>query len=279
MATSLGQKRKRSTRLRSTKNGPVRDTTYEFLVRADDAYEPEAAIEAATGLSLNTFAVGLGFVKSLSSTNDDANATLWTVTAEISTELEDDSNSDGDGNDDPTAWTPVYRTQFERIQEVSTTDVNGDTIANSAGQPFPNGITIARYIPIWDLYQFEAASVTDETIIGRNEVVNSGVFKGRGVKTLLCTVVTSEIGYYYGRLLRFTNYQLRYNSKKWTDKRDDVGTVYKDGSSLKAYLDADSNVILGPLDGSTGAKASAGDPAGVIEFDIYPSASFSFLRT
>ena len=121
--------------------------------------------------------------------------------------------------------------------------------------------------------------MTDETIIARNEVVNSAVFKGRPAKSLLCTVLSSEVGFFYGQKRRLTQYQLKYNVKLWTHKRQDTGTVYKSGGDLLPYTDdgPDRNVILGPLDGS-GGKVTVGDPPAILEFDMYESVSFSFLR-
>jgi hypothetical protein len=88
-------------------------------------------------------------------------------------------------------------------------------------------------------------------------VVNSGTFKGRAAKTLLCTVVKSTIGFYYGQRLRFTQYELRYNVADWRLKRLDMSS---DGT---------------PLDGA-GAPA-VGDPA-TLYFEQFATDSFSFLR-
>jgi hypothetical protein len=54
--------------------------------------------------------------------------------------------------------------------------------------------------------------------------------------------------------------------------------VYLDGGKHKPYLDDNSNVILGGLDGA-GAKVAVGTAPSVLEFDIYAEVSFSsFLR-
>jgi hypothetical protein len=121
----------------------------------------------------------------------------------------------------------------------------------------PEGMTRTRFIPIWSFFQFEAPTVTDETIIGRNEVVNSGTFKGRAAKTLLCTIVKSTIGFYYGQKLRFTQYELRYNVRTWQLKRLDMAS---DGTALNGA-----------------GAASAGAPA-ILTFDQFATDSFSFLR-
>jgi hypothetical protein len=180
------------------------------------------------------------------------------VTCEFSSEVEE--NQDRGGADefgsDPVEWTPIYETRFERMSEIVNVDVNGDPIDNSQGWMFPEGMTRSRFIPIWTFFQFEPPTVTDETIITRNEVVNSGTFKGRPAKTLLCTVVKSTIGFYYGQKLRFTQYELRYNVRTWQLKRLDMSP---DGT---------------PLNGS-GAPAAV---SAILTFDQFATDSLSFLR-
>jgi hypothetical protein len=70
---------------------------------------------------------------------------------------------------------------------------------------------------------------------------------------------------------------LRYNAENWKQKRLDVGTVYLNTDVHKPYLDAEGNVILGGLNGS-GAKVAPGSEPAVLEFEMYPEISFSFLR-
>jgi hypothetical protein len=199
------------------------------------------------------------------------------VTANFSSEV-DERQSVQAVSGDPTAWIPIYETKFERLQENTTKDINGDAIANSSGQPFENGILRSRFIPIWEFFQLEAETVTDEQVIARNEIVNSAVFKGRAVKTLLCTVLSSVIGYYYGARRRLTRYSLRYNEYTWRHKRLDVGTVYLDAGVHKPYLDDEGNVMLGGLDGA-GVKVAPGTAPFILEFDMYEQDDFAtFLR-
>jgi hypothetical protein len=172
---------------------------------------------------------------------------------------------------------PIYETKFERLQEVVTVDKDGDPIANSAGQPFPGGMTVTRLIPIWEFFQLEPESVTDEVIMDRNETVNSTTFKGRAAKTLLLTVNSSVVGYYYGQRRRLTQYSIRYNKDNWRHKRLDVGEAYLSTGSLKPYL-VEGRLVMGPLNG-TGGQAAAGSPPAVLEFDKYAELNFaSFLR-
>lgn len=283
MSTSIKDssvKRSGECSLRSSGGMPVFDEQYSYIVVATSKSESYDAVITTSGLPMPGVTVspsGYGLCKAITASRWEENPYYWTATASFSSEVDENQNNQ-DPRTDPVAWLPVYETKFERIQEIVTKDKSGATIANSAGQPFETGLTTSRFIPIWEFFQFESAMVTDETIIERNETVNSAVFKGRAEKTCLLTIVSSSIGFYYGRKLRLTKYQCRYNSKKWTHKRLDVGTVYKSGSDLLPYLDKNKNVILGGLNGS-GAQQTVGTAPYVLEFDQYESKRFQdFLR-
>lgn len=283
MASSIvggSTKREGTAKIRSSNGTPVYECTYSFIVQATTKDENYLSVLATTGLPIvGVTAEPTGFAVCTSKTGNRRadNPFLWDIVCEFSSEIEDTSGSSGDPGSDPVTWVPIYETKFERYQEVVTRDFSGNAIANSAGQPFPNGMTITRHIPIWEFFQFEAASVTDATVLARTEVVNTSTFKGCAAKTLLCTVLSSVIGRYYGTLRRLTQYQLKYKQDKWTHKRLDVGTVYVNLSGdLKPYT-RDGVVINGPLDG-LGGQAADGDPPEILEFDMYQDVSFSFLR-
>ena len=283
MSTSIvgsSTKREGATSLRSSGGIPLLDETYVFIVKATAKDEPYLDVLATSGLPIPGVSLspsGYGICRSLSGDRWQDNPYYWNITAEYSSEVEENQNSQ-DPRTDPQVWVPIYETKFERLQEISTTDVDGDSIANSAGAPFETGVTLSRFIPIWEFFQFEPATVSDEQIIERNECVNEDVFKLRPAKSLLLTIVSSTVGFYYGRKVRFTRYQCRYNKKKWTHKRLDVGTTYKSGSDLLPYTDKYNNVILGALNG-TGGKQAVGTAPAELTFDIYPSIRFAdFLR-
>lgn len=274
-------KREGSCRLASRSGTPVFEETYSYLVKADYIGQSNAEIITCTGLPIintTTSAGGYAICKSLSATRRENAVLYYDVTADFSSEVEENQGSDANNpSQDPTTWVPVYETKFERLQEVVTKDAAGATIANSAGQAFEVGLTRSRFLPIWEFYQFEAASVTDETIIERNEVVNGSTFRGRAAKTLLCTVLSSVLGFYYGQRRRLTQYQLKYNKDDWRHKRQDTGTQYKSGTTLLDFTSLDGSIMLGSLDGS-GGKQAAGTKPSVLNFDIYATNSFSFIR-
>ena len=292
--TLVGERREGETRVRSSDGIPVFESTYHFLVKADSLSASRLSILRDTvGLPIpgQTYLLdGFAMCRASNAVRRADQPLYWDVTCEFSTEVKETQSSQNPGSD-PTAWIPLYITKFERITEVVTKDASGVAIANSAGQPFENGMTRTRSIVIWDLVQFEPATVTDEQIADRNETVNDDTFKGRAAHTLLLCVQSSEIGFYYGLRCRLTHYMLKYNKDNWKHKRLDVGTVYlgtvgEEEIDQLPYLDAGDpdndippGVILGGLDGS-GGKVAAGDPPAVLEFDMYTPIDFSaFLRT
>ncbi len=279
-STLLGTARAGGFSLRTSGGLPILDETYTYIVRTTSPTEDYLQVATTAGLPIVNQTIsptGVGICRSKNGNFRKENPTVWDITATFSSEVEDNQSS-SDPASDPLVWLPVYETRSRKLQEVVTKDKSGASIANSAGQPFDTGLIITRSIPIWDFYQFESFTVTDEQVLERNETVNSIVFKGRAAKTLFCTVVSSVIGFYYGRKMRLTRYQLEYNSKKWTNKRLDVGTVYKSGTDYLPYTDKAGNVILGALDGSGGKQAVGTAPA-VREFDQFEEKRFQdFLR-
>lgn len=281
MGTVIGRERQGDIRVRATKSGPVVEQTLVYLVRATSKFEPDGSVILSPGIPRVNQTVttdGWAMCKNVRASRRDDHAELWTVTAEFSSEIEEGQQNPAPGSN-PEQWIPIYETKSERLQEIVTKDVNGVAIANSAGQPFENGLTITRLIPVWDFFQFESAAIDDETILERNELVNENEFRGRDPKTLLLTVVSSVIGIYYGAPRRLTEYQLRYNKDTWLHRRLDVGTIFLDGTTRKPFLDDDGEtVITGALNGS-GAKATGTPPKPAeLEFDIYDTDSFAFLR-
>jgi len=271
--------RERDFSIRSVGGLPVVDESYSWIVKSDTRFATTSYIASTPGLPVVNQSVspnGIGICRSLNAVQNESNSLYWNVTAEYSSAVDERSNVQNP-QVDPVTWVPVYETKFERLQEVVTRDRNGDPTVNSAGQPFDNGLTVSRFIPIWEFYQIEPP-ISDEVVIARNETVNSATFKGRAAATLLLTIMSSVVGFYYGQKRRLTQYSLRYNVRTWKHKRLDVGTVYKSGSDLLPYTDKYGNVITGGLNGS-GAKVTVGTDPSVLLFDMFDELDFStFLR-
>ena len=266
--------------IRSVNGLPVIDETYSFIVVVEAANVPYSAVYTTPGLpvvNVTRSPQGLGVCRSKVCRRWTQNPLYWTVTCEFSSAVDERSQTQ-DPDIDPVTWVPVYETKHERLQEVVTRDKSDQPIANSVGRPFANGLTITRLIPVWEFYQIDPP-VDDETIIDRMETVNDTTFKGRAEKTLLLIILSSVVGFYYGQRRRLTHYQLKYNKKTWKHKRLDVGTTYLDAGDEKPYTDKFGNVILGGLDGVTGAKVAVGEPPGIVEFDMHEPINFNtFLR-
>lgn len=277
-------KREGKCSVRSSKGMPILDETYSFIVVCTSKSEEYTSVLQATGLpqvGLTVSPSGYGVCRAVNAVRREANPLYWDVVCEFSSEVEEGSAGSGqnDPTQDPVLWTPTYETKFERLQEVVTIDKDGTVIANSAGLPFPVGLTIFRSIPVWEFFQIEPP-ISDTVLIDRNETVNSATFKGLPAKSLHLTVMSSVVGVYYGARRRLTQYAIKYNKRLWTHKRLDVGVAYKSGSTLLPYLDSGTppRVINGGLDGS-GAKVSVGSPPAVLSFDQFSSINFAdFLR-
>lgn len=286
LGTLLGEKAEGRGGIRSSGGIPVLDEVYTYLVEMADVTADRIDVLAVAGVprvGITVSPLGIGVCQSVECVRREDQRKLWDIVAIFSSEVQEQQQFATPDDTvpvtvSPEEWVPIYETKFERLQEVSTKDVNGVAIANSAGQPFENGIMRAKFVAVWEFFQIEPATLSDSTVASRNEVVNSVAFKGKAPKTLLCTVLSSTVGLYYGSKRRLTKYALRVNPDKWTQKRLDVGTVYLDGAQHVPYTDNDGNIMLGGLNGS-GGKVTPGAPPALLEFDVYPSIAFaSFLK-
>ena len=292
MPTLEGERREGSCSLATRGGLPVYEEQYHYIVKADSVTQERVEIIATPGLPTpgpngSTTANGFAVCTTLNATRREANALYWDVTATFTSEVDEGIGATTlvpgtPQQTSPTEWVPVYETKMERTQEVVAKDIDGVAVANSAGFAFETGLTIGRYIPIWDLYQFEPDTVTDEDIIDRNETTNEVTFKGKAAGTLLLTVVDSVIWRYLGQRVRLTRYEVRFNERNWKHKRYDVGPQYLDVVALnivaKDFLSADGSPMLGNL--LQGGQGNVGDPPNVLEFTIYNELDFhDFLRT
>lgn len=281
MSTSIRgyiPKREGSARIRSNKGTPVYECSYSWIVVATSKTEDYLNVLGTPGLPLVGITVepsGFAVCTSKNAVRRADNPLYWDVTCEFSSEIDDRSGSEGNVSENPEQWVPIYETKFWQHQEVVTKDRSDNPVVNSAGQTFPNGISITRFLPMWEFFQIEPATLSDEQILSRCEIVNSNTFKGRDPYTLLCTVLSSVIGRYYGSLRRLTQYQLKYKPDNWKLKRYDTGTQYNTAPPIEVV---DAGKIVN-LNGSGRLTDNDGrDPPSILEFDIYTPASFSFLR-
>ena len=268
-------------------NGMIdREEDWHYNVLADSKLQNRADILFNTpGLPMVGSTIMNGMLcKGGDAQRDPDKALLWKVALTFTTNVDqDDANAGGQQQGDPTLWIPVRRTMWETKEEVSDTDASGNPCVNTADQPFETKVVRRRRLPAWEFTQWEPLSVTDDDIIARAEVMNSGTYKGKAAKTWLCTVQDSSVGFFAGYRCRMTIYRLVYDFKKWTEKRLSVGYLYKDSSNRYPYV-VRGQVIQGPLTSSgnrvideAGATIS-GRTLATVELDQVPAVSFSFLR-
>jgi hypothetical protein len=150
--TIRGEKRVGDIRIRSKGGLPVIEETWEYLVTADSVSESNrldvATLDGLPVVNVSTSTSGLTICRSKSAVRRDENALMWDVTCEFSSEVDEGSQTQ-DPESDPNIWVPIYETKFERLSEIVTKDLNDVSFANSAGQPFPQGLTVSRFFPVW----------------------------------------------------------------------------------------------------------------------------------
>lgn len=262
---------------------PIYQTTYHYRFIAPDATYTRKQVLQYPGVPVVGETIdddGLGQCESVRADRDEQNPALWDITAIFSSIVQEGANASGGAalpGSDPTTWTPRRKTIFYQKDHWFYRDKDNKLYVNSAKQWLTGVPPRKRTLVAWRFVQFEPATVTDEDIADRNEKVNSATFKGKAARTLLLCVEDSEVGNYYGRWLRFTQYLLKYDPKTWNTNRYDVGTVYISSGKYLPYLDAAGNVIEGALDGS-GAKQAVGTDPAILTFKDYEESDFSFLR-
>jgi hypothetical protein len=286
MPVLVGEKRSGTISTRIGKNGIIlREQSHYYTVQADSKYQDRAEIILCNGLPRYgvVYTDGLA-VKSINADRDPDDAWRWHVTVVGSTEVEEDSQSNNQNNgntsSDPTTWVPIASVKFEPYDEVLRADVNGKKWVNSAKKAFETGFVRQRRIAVVPFSQFEPISTKLETLMDRCDTINSVVYKGKAIHTLLLNVENATIGTYSGTRCWRVDYTMRYKSDDWRIKQLDVGWGYYDSGTFKPFLDSEGNQYLGSLNGS-GAKVTnpATDDPATLYFDQYEELDFnSFLK-
>lgn len=279
----IGEHRQGDVNLTSKGTGEVTiEETYVYIVEADSKTDNRLYVSQCPGLPIvgvSRSAGGLAVCKSISGQRRQENPIIWDFTCSFSSEVEE--NNDQQPGTDPEAWVPVRKTIFEKLEYKAVEDASGKQYRTSAGESFKGGIPQTLWLLSWEFSQFESISVTDEDLMDRNEVVNGSTYKGKQAKTLLCRIMESSVGFFYGQRRRLTKYRLTWKKDKWTERILDIGTYYLDANGKQVpFLDKAGNIQEGGLDGNGGKVANASPPTsvGILEFDRYETSSFSFLR-
>lgn len=287
MPTLLGETRESTGRLLTQNGQPIYEETRNYIVQADYVGQSRYEILNQTpGLPrLGQFTSGFATCKSVDATRRTEQGLIFDCVAEFSSEVQEGQEGSDERPEQPDTWIPIYELKKERISEQFTKDVDDKRFANSLGDPFEGGISIGRFIPIYDFYQFESASISDDTMLKRNETTNKTAFRGAEPDTLLM-YVESVVGRYYGKRLRLNHYTLKYNKENWLLKVADKGSRYLDPgppARFKPFVVEDEDLgisvpYIGALDGSGDANPG-GEPVVLIEFRQFQQIEFNqFLR-
>lgn len=276
--TVRGQKRDGSGRVRKSKDKLLFEETYIFSVYTDDLSATRLQVLGASGIPIigtTLSAGGRAVCVSLAADRNPTNPYEWTVTAEFSSEVEEDSSGadDGQGNP-PTDWIPIAEMSFETYQFYKQKDIDGKPYVNSAGYPFSGGIPETRTIAKFDFDQFEAPTLKLEDIIDRNETVNRGAFLGKPQKTWKLTIAGAKLGFYYGYKAWRISYSLAYNPDTWIVQVCDKGPFYiQNGRKIPFSTIAPQQNHIGLLNGQGGAGAQ--NRPVYIDFNQYQMLRFS----
>lgn len=294
MPTLIGEKIEGSINTRVGKNGILlREQTHTYTVLADNAFQDRIEILQTPGLPRYGFVYAGGLtVKSMNADRTDEHELRWKVAVTGSNEVQEDQESknqnSGNTSSDPTTWIPIASVRFEPFEEVMREDINGKKWLNSAKKAFETGFIRPRRIACVNFSQFEPISTKLETIMDRCDTINSVIYKGKAIKTLLLTVENATVGTYSGVRCWRVDYSMRYKKDNWRLKMLDVGwgyytsgeTPYADGV-FKAFIDPDTDTAyMGNLNGTGGkvANQQTGDPA-TLFFEQYEAIDFnSFLK-
>jgi hypothetical protein len=179
---------------------------------------------------------------------------------------------------DPIEW-PIDL-QWDRVEydEICVVDINGNPVANSAGQPFDPPITRQMSKGILRITRNEA-DYDPKLADLYSDCINSDTFMGRDPYTVKVSgipgvIKTNPQGGYYAAV----TYTFEFDKKKWKKFPLDIGLQELDGSTppkLRKLLDDQGQPISDPakLDGSGHQLPSNGTPV-FLEFDVYDEVNF-----
>jgi hypothetical protein len=282
----IGEKREGSVNLTSKDGMLLANETYMYIVEADSKDETRWTILADTpGIPepmVTISPANIGICKSVSAERDPNNPIIWHVTAQFSSEVDEESsgrrNPVAGGGHDPTSWIPIRETYLEpytavadsshprwvcptdwivgrnwqngmRTPPKSASKAKGFPYTNGMGTPLSTLPEVARDNIRWDFFQFDTVSVTDEMIANVNNVVNKYVYMGKDIHTLLLKVRKSTIGFYFGIQCRLTEFSLIWKQDTWEFVYANQGNQFMDvdGTVYPYIYEGTDEIIVGPL--------------------------------
>jgi hypothetical protein len=217
----------------------VREEKREFTVVADNPFENKLTILETPGLPTFGQIVNGMTVRSMNADREGDHQYRWKVAIGLSSEVSENSggnNGGGVGGGDPTTWKPIASVTFESYQVGIRRSITGRLIANSAGDPFSNALSMTRRIACVKFSQFESISTQIDTFMERSDTVNSVQYKSREPGTLLLTIDDAQVVQVNGYRLWRVDYLMKYRYETWIEALLDQGPSFKDGTEKKQFF-------------------------------------------
>lgn len=181
-----------------------------YQVIADNLNQTEDEILATPGIPQPGETIGNSIVGPRHAREVDADARLWEVEVEFSSNID----GSGGGDEDPVDLRPQVRWSSETIEIAITTDqVTGLPLENSVGEPF--FITTPYAVPVRTLTRYERHDVLDHydaLIFEYGNSINSDTFHGWPPWTVLLASIDAYDVVVKGELLTRATYVTKYLS-------------------------------------------------------------------
>lgn len=228
---------------------------------------------------------------------------FWDVTCSLTSKPPTTSNKNGGGENsplNPTSWYSLIKGDFEEMEEIITSDVNGFAIVNTALRRYDTALMRMRKIPAIRWTQYELAVRPIDQILKWNDTVNSTTFltKERGtwrlnVENWALVVVNGFFVWELDMKLRYIYREIESTGKLVKPIANAPG--FQDTGSKKHHwqeailqrdwiqrgkipcVDTKGNQIEANLD-MNGLQIPETDPRVYVLHEIYPYVNFNFLR-
>lgn len=107
---------------------------------------------------------------------------FWDVTCSLTSKPPTTSSRAGGGENsplNPTSWYSLIKGDFEEMEEIVVTDINGFGIVNTAFRRYDSPLTKTRKIPAIRWTQYELATKPIDQILLWNDTLNQSTFLGK----------------------------------------------------------------------------------------------------
>lgn len=205
---------------------------------------------------------------------------LWRVEVEYSSELPEQTEEEED-DENPLNQPARWQWGFRTVQRVVREDLNGDLIANKAGQVFDPPLQVEEYRPVLTVTRNEASFniALASDYVG---AINSDNFLGVAPKyARLTNLGASSAKADSGGTYVEVNYEIEFARDPWNPvKLPNIGFMeLDDDGNLVNARDNDEEFANEPVKlDADGKRLADGAKAIPVEFDIYPERPFAVLN-